>query len=111
MAKIHWDKLSLKEAINLAKARGDTIQKMLTSEINNASKVRKLEAQLLDADIRITELSDDLIIKDEKIASLRDMLSENGGECTCEDWISAGTNPNTWDKLKQCLDCGKISVR
>ena len=32
-------------------------------------------------------------------------------KCDCSNWESAGTDPNTWDKLKLCLDCGEISVR
>ena len=112
MAKIHWDKLSLVEAINLAKTRGVTIQNIMSHGSENNKSLRLENEKLSDENEKLTNKIYDL---EEKIKELRDVLSAsvNSGscECDCNDWVSAGTNPNNGDKYKQCLDCGLVSVR
>ena len=72
-----------------------------------------LSIKISEQEEKIEELQNLICEKDEKIEELRSTIQNimNGGECDCSDWISIGTDPQTWDKLKKCNDCQKISVR
>tara|TARA_R110000782_G_scaffold199698_1_gene288594 strand:- start:395 stop:676 length:282 start_codon:yes stop_codon:yes gene_type:complete len=90
------------------------IQKLQRCISSRNAEIRELDAQLLSSMSRyeseILELKQEIERKEKLIQVLKES-SDNTGACDCSDWISAGTNPNTWDKLKECLVCGKISIR
>ena len=45
-----------------------------------------------------------------RIESLQEQII-TGEDCPCDDWETCGTDPLTWDKLKKCNICDKISIR
>ncbi len=65
---------------------------------------------LTKASKEIETLTHDLEEANERIAKQMQNMGRRSN-CPCDDWESAGTDPNTWEKLKSCNICGQISVR
>ena len=91
---------------NLVKST--TLQQRTLS--NRNLKIHELKVTLDVYSDTITKQEHLLDEANSRIEKLRHMI-DSESSCPCDDWESAGTDPNTWDKLKRCNICGKVSVR
>jgi hypothetical protein len=97
-------------------AKGTTVMGMVDpiQLLNNT--IDRRNASLYRAECQINE-NEQLIGKleyqvEELLLIIREREnSNNNDDCSCNDWRSIGTDPETGDKLKRCNICERVGVR
>ncbi len=118
--------LALKELIanSSAKILIQNIKAKGTSVMGIADPMNILESTISrrNAEVhRQTKLADtlgeqvtDLTAQVENLLEIiraKERLLDSSEDCSCNDWRSIGTDPETGDKLKRCNICNRLGIR
>ena len=83
-------------------SRNSEIHKLTMQADKDGRDITRLEAHVQELE---------RIIHDKEEQLLGTSAVQDGDFCTCHDWRSIGSDPETGDKLKRCNICDRIGVR